>query len=469
MPPTSQTAPHSAADAFRSRVPAPAPLRPLPSAWKAITVASLAVLAAACGKAPQAGFTGMPPAQVVVQPAVARDIPIEYEYVAQTAGSREVEIRARVNGIVEKRLYEEGSTVKAGQPLFRLDAATYAAAVAQAEAAVASAEANAKQAEREYARLKPLIEAKAVSQREWDQAQSAHDIARAQVKEAQARLAAARVDLGYTQIVAPIHGVIGRALKVEGALANATGGDSLLATLAQTDPLHVNFSVAEKEKSERDAEIAAGSLKLAKGGFTVKLKTSEGRPLPQAGTLDFTDYKADANTGAYAARATVGNAGGLLTPGQFVRVVLTGATRPNAIVVPQRAVLDGPMGKFVYLAGKGQDGKPAAEPRPVVPGEWVSIDGKEKNGWVIRQGLNVGDPVIIDGMARIFAPGQPLVPMSPEEAAKAAAAQQPGAPGKPGDAPPPAKAPEAPKPAADAAKPASKPAASAADQPAAKK
>lgn len=402
----------------------------------------IAIGLAACGQAPQGGFQGMPPAQVVVQPAVAREVPLEFEYVAQTAGSREVEIRARVNGIVEKRLYDEGKVVRAGQPLFRLDAAPYAAAAAQAEAALASAEASAKQAEREYSRLQPLIEVKAVSQREWDQAQSALDIARAQVKEAQARLAAARVDLGYTNITAPLAGVVGRALKVEGALANASGGDSLLATLAQTDPLHVNFAIAEKEKSERDAEIAAGGIRLAKGGYGVKLRTSEGRPLPQSGALDFTDYKADANTGAYAARATVANPGGALTPGQFVRVVLTGATRPNAIVVPQRAVLDGPMGKFVYVAGKGQDGKPAAEPRPVVPGEWISLDGKDRNGWVIRQGLNVGDPVIIDGMARIFAPGQPIAPMSPEETAKAA--QQPGASSvappakpdaKPGDAP----------------------------------
>lgn len=401
---------------------------PRPQALRWAVAVSLAATLAACGKGPEGGFHGMPPAQVVVQPVTARDVAVEYEYVGQAAGSREVEIRARVNGIVEKRLYEEGSVVKAGQPLFKLDSAPYAAAVAQAEAALTSAEANAKQAEREYARLKPLIDVKAISQREWDQAQSTLDIARAQVKEAQARLATARVDLGYTQITAPIAGVIGRALKVEGALANATGGDSLLATLAQTDPLHVNFSIAEKEKSERDADIAAGQLKLPKEGFGVKLKTSEGKPLAATGSIDFTDYKSDANTGAYAARAKVANAGNALTPGQFVRVLLTGATRPNAIVVPQRAVLDGPMGKFVYVAGKGQDGKPAAEPRPVVPGEWVTLEGKDKNGWIIRQGLKAGDPVIIDGTARIFAPGQPIVPMTPEEAAKAAA-QQPGAAG----------------------------------------
>jgi membrane fusion protein (multidrug efflux system) len=118
----------------------------------------------------------------------------------------------------------------------------------------------------------------------------------------------------------------------------------------------------------------------------------------------------------------VGNADGALTPGQFVRVVLSGGTRPDAIALPQRAVLDGPLGKFVYVVGKGQDGKPAAEPRPVVPGEWVTLPGKDANAWIIRQGLKAGDQVIVDGMARIFAPGQPVVPMTAEEAAKAAAA-----------------------------------------------
>jgi membrane fusion protein (multidrug efflux system) len=115
-----------------------------------------------------------------------------------------------------------------------------------------------------------------------------------------------------------------------------------------------------------------------------------------------------------------------------VRVLLSGATRPNAIAVPQRAVLDGPMGKYVYVVGKGQDGKPAAEPRPVVPGEWVMLDGPNGNGWIIKQGLKAGDQVVIDGMARIFAPGQPLMPMTAEEAAKAAAAAPGGAPGQAG-------------------------------------
>lgn len=389
---------------------------------------ALLLALAACGQGPQ-GFHGLPPANVTYQVIAAREIPVEHEYVGQTAGSREVEIRARVNGIIEKRLYEEGAFVKQGQPLFKLESTLYAAQAANAEAAVATAEANLKQAEREFNRLKPLIDAKAISQKEWDSAASAYDIAKAQYKQAQAQLSSAKVDLGYTYITAPISGVIGRALKFEGGLANASG-DSLLATMAQTDPIHAYFSIAEAERNDTQAEIAAGTLKLPKGGYVVKLKTNDGKWLKAVGKMNFSDYKADANTGAYAARAEFANADNALTPGQFVRVVLTGATRPDAIAVPQRAVLDGPMGKFVYLVGKDKEGKTVAEPRPVVPGEWVTLEGKDKNAWIIRSGLKAGDQVIVDGMARIFAPGQPIVPMTAEEAAKAEAAQAAQAPGK---------------------------------------
>jgi len=389
----------------------------------AVASATLSALLAACGKGPDhGGAHGMPPAAVTYDVIKARDVAVEREYVGQANGSREVEIRARVNGIVERRLYEEGATIKKGQPLFKLDAAPYAAAAASAEAALATAEANLKQAEREYARLKPLIESKAIGQKEWDTAASAVDIARAQAKQAQAQVAAAKVDLGYTDIHAPITGTIGRALKIEGSLASAAS-DSLLATMAQTDPMHINFAISESERSSTQSEIASGALKLPASGYVVKLKNAEGQILKATGKIDFNDYKADGNTGAYAARAVFANPDGVLTPGQFVRVILAGGVRPNAIVVPQRAVLDGPMGKFVYIVGKGQDGKPAAEPRSVVPGEWVMLDGPGENkGWIIRQGLQAGDQVVIDGMARIFAPGQPLQPMTVEEAANAAKA-----------------------------------------------
>jgi membrane fusion protein, multidrug efflux system len=382
---------------------------------------------AACGPSGSQGqHGGFPPPAVTYEVVAARDVSVDQEYVGQTAGSREVEIRARVNGIIERRLYEEGAVVKAGQPLFKLESALYAAAAAQADAAVGTADANLKQAEREFNRLKPLIEAKAISQKEWDTAASALDVAKAQYKQAQAQLASARVDLGYTNVAAPITGVIGRALKVEGALATAAN-DSLLATMAQIDPMHVEFSIAERDRDALQTEIAAGTLKIPASGYSVKLKSSDGRWLKPVGKMNFRDYKSDTNTGAYAARAVFANPDNTLSPGQMVHVVLTGATRSQAITVPQRAVLDGPMGKYVYVVGKGQDGKPAAEQRPVVPGEWVALGGKDANSWIIRQGLKAGDQVIVDGMARIFAPGQPVQPMTADEAAKAAAAQAPAA------------------------------------------
>ena len=196
--------------------------------------------------------------------------------------------------------------------------------------------------------------------------------------------------------------------------------------MAQTDPMEVNFALSETDRARVQSDVAAGTLKLPEGGYAVKLKTSAGELLKESGKLNFGDYKADANTGAYASRALFANPKGDLTPGMFVRVILTGAVRPNSIAIPQRAVLSEADSKFVYVVGE-KDGKPVAVKKPVVPGEWVKLDGPDQNGWVIKQGLNAGDKVIVDGMARIFFPFAPIVPKTPEEAAKAAAAPQ-GAP-----------------------------------------
>ncbi|MFC4158040.1 efflux RND transporter periplasmic adaptor subunit [Chitinimonas lacunae] len=401
----------------------------LPFATRLVPALVAAALLSACGKGESAdahGGGGMPPTPTVVyQEATAHDVPLTFEYVGQTAGSREVEIRARVSGIVEKRLFEEGSRVRAGQRLFLLDSAPFAAQANAAEAELATAEARLKQAERDYQRLKPLIEAKAVSQKEFDDASSAQDLARAAVKAAQARLQSTRVDLGYTEVRAPMAGVIGRAAKVEGSLANAQG-DSLLATLAQTDPIHVNFVIPENDHNKLQAELAAGTIKQAPGGYTVRLKTSTGQTLKPSGRVDFNDYKADPNTGAYASRAEFPNSDNTLSPGQFVRVTLSGVYRPNVVAIPQRAVLDGPTGKFVYVVGN-KDGKTVAAPRPVVVGEWVKLEGSEANSWLIKQGLAAGDKVIVDGVKWIFYPFQEVKPMSVEQAAAAAKApkQQP--------------------------------------------
>lgn len=373
----------------------------------AIALSALLGISACKPKAPPAAG-GPPPADVAFLAVAPRDVVVDFEYVGQVAGSREVEVRARVTGIVQKRLYEEGSRVVAGQTLFKIDPATFAAQLAAAEADLFQAQARSRQATRDLDRIRPLAERKVVSRKELDDALSAADLAQAAVKSAEARVTTARIDLSYTDVKAPLGGIAGRALKVEGSLANAQG-DSLLTTIAQVDPIDVNFGVAEAEQRNRKAEIESGALVLPKGGFEVKLLSSDGKPLGRTGKVDFEDYKADLATGSFALRATFPNSDGLLAPGQFVRVVLGGARRPAALAVPQRAVLDAPTGKFVYVVGQSPNGT-VAEPRPVEVGEWVRFDGGERNGWLIRKGLKAGDQVIVDGTARIFFPGAPVKP-----------------------------------------------------------
>jgi membrane fusion protein (multidrug efflux system) len=389
----------------------------------------LALALAGCGKdkgGEHAGG-GMPPAAVKVMQVAPREVPVQFDYVGQVAGSREIEVRARVTGIVEKRLYEEGQRIREGQVMFRIDPAPYRARVAAAEAQLDQAKAQLAQAEREYARVKPLAEAEAASRKEADDALSTRDLARAAVKAAEAQLQQANIDLGYTDVRAPLAGVAGRAQKVEGSLAVA-GADSLLTTLAQTDPAYVNFGVGEVEYLRTRDEVARGVLKLDPKGFTVQLKGSDGAAIPLSGRLGFQDYKADTSTGAFALRATFDNKDGPRSPGQFVRVQLAGASRPDALAVPQRAVLDSAQGKFVYVIAE-KDGKTIAQPRPVKLGEWTRLDGELANAWVIREGLQAGDRVIVDGMARIFVPGSPVhiddgsAPAQPPAAAAAPAAK----------------------------------------------
>lgn len=380
------------------------------------------LLLGACGQQ-GAGDTSeeQAPAQVAIMTAQPQDAPVSFEYTGQISGSNEVEIRARVTGIIDQRLYEEGQTVKAGQTLFQLDDAMFKAQAAQAEAALASAKAQLQKAERDYARIAPLTSKDLLSRSERDDAASTVDIAKAAVMQAQASLQSARINLGYTTIKSPIDGVAGRAQQREGSLVE-TGSDSLLTTVAQTDPAYVDFGMAENDYQNLRQAIAANKLAMPDGGFSVALKTPAGAPLEQTGKMNFQDYKVDQQTGNVAMRATIANPNHRLLPGQFVHVLLQGAKRPNAIVLPQRAVLDNQQGKYVYVMAKNEQGVNVAQPRPVEPGEWVKMDGDLANGWIINSGLKAGDQVIVDGMARIFFPGMPVQEGAPEAAQSAAPA-----------------------------------------------
>ncbi|HYN13750.1 MAG TPA: efflux RND transporter periplasmic adaptor subunit [Burkholderiales bacterium] len=377
--------------------------------FEQLAITSVAVLLAACSpsggqeKGAKGGHGGpgggMPPAEVAVMTIAAKPLPVEFEYVGQTAGSREVEVRARVTGILLKRNFEEGARVKQGQSLFTIDPAPYQAAVARAEADLAAAEARRDQARRNAARLKPLYSEKAVSQKEYDDAASAEAIGAADAKAAQARLAEARLNLGYTRVEAPVSGITSRSQRSEGSLVS--GPDVLLTSVVQMDPMWVNFGIPDNEQARIRKEIAAGRLALAKGAeFDVALRLADGALHPAIGRLTFTDVRISPATGTGEARATIPNPEGALRPGQFVRVILRGATRPDAVAVPQRAMLEGPQGKFVYVVND----KSQAEARPVEAGEWSG------DSWVITSGLKPGDRVILDGVMKL-GPGAPVKPI----------------------------------------------------------
>jgi membrane fusion protein, multidrug efflux system len=381
----------------------------------------LALVVSACGQSngseKKGGHPGMgmPPPEVVVTEVKPQSLPLTFEYVGQTAGSREVEVRARVSGILLKRNFTEGTAVKEGQSLYTIDPAPFEAAVARSQADVGAAQARYEQAKRNAARLVPLYAEKAVSQKEYDDAVSGEEIGAADLKAARARLVTDKLNLSYTKVEAPRSGLASRSLRSEGSLVE--GPQTLLTTVVQTDPIWVNFGIADNEAAEFAKEVQAGRIVLAKSGqFEVALKHADGSLYERTGKLNFSDVRVSTSTGTREARAELPNPQGVLRPGEFVRVILRGATRPNALTVPQRAVLEGPQGKFVYIV----DQNGTAQPRPIEVGDWAG------DAWVVNKGVQPGDKVITDGLMRL-GPGAPVRIAD----ANAKPAAQPQGPGKP--------------------------------------
>ena len=348
----------------------------------------------------------MPPPEVAVITVQAKAQPVELEYTGQTAGSRETEVRARVAGILQKRLFEEGTAVKAGAPLFQIDPANFQTQVASLEAAVAVAEARVNQTRRDQARLAPLVAEKAISQKEFDDSKSAAESAEATLKQVQAQANEARLNLSYTKVPAPISGTTGIATKSEGSLV--TAGDSLLTTIVQTNPMYVNFSVSEGDLLRMTKQVTSGQLSVpgqraANGslGFTVNVKLADGSTYPRSGKLNFASEKVNPQTGSFDVRAEIPNPDGSLRPGQFVRVTLGGANRPNSLSVPQRAVIDSPFGKMVFVV----NAEDKLEPRP------VELDGWTLGQWIVTKGLKDGDRVLVDGFIKAHTPGMVVKPV----------------------------------------------------------
>ncbi|MDD2664185.1 MAG: efflux RND transporter periplasmic adaptor subunit [Dechloromonas sp.] len=365
----------------------------LPRRKIAVLIASTAL----CGSLLLAGCSGekpaapaMGPLPVTVLDMQPQRVPTSVEVMAQTEGARETEVRARVGGIIVKRLYQEGETVRAGQPLFQIDRAPY-------EIALAEAKAKAEQTAREANRLKGLAEAKAIARKDYDDALSADALAQAALRQAE-------LNLSWTTVTAPVAGTTGRAAKSEGNLVVA-GSDSLLTAIYQTNPIWVRFSLGES-----DLARFSGGRVTATDVKGVQLVLADGSVYEKPGRINFLASNIDTTLGTQGLRAEFDNPEQRLLPGQFVRVRLLTGERDGVFLVPQSAVIQTEKATLVMTAG--DDNKVA--PRPVQAGEWHGKD------WVILGGLKAGDKVIVDNLMKLK-PGAPVAPHAP--------GAQPGGPG----------------------------------------
>jgi len=361
------------------------------------------LILAACGAEPPAA---PPPPEVSIMTVAVQAIPNVIELPGRIQAIRTSEVRARVDGIVEARLYEEGSDVAAGKALFQIDPRQLRASSSAVQAQLARAQATAANAAQVVNRYQGLIADQAISKQEYDAAVAAQRTALADVALARAQLDSARLNLGYSTVTAPISGRVGRAQVTEGALVSASGG-TLLTTIEQIDRIYVNFSQSSSDLLTVRRDLSKGLLNMPSlGRVVVRLVLEDGSVSPVIGHLDFLDLSIDESTGTAALRAEFANPGQTLLPGQFVRARIEAGTRPDGMLVPQRAVKLTPQGATVMVIGP----KDVAVSRPVVLGE---LQGDR---WVVRSGLKAGDRVIVDGLQKVT-PGQPV------RIAKAAAAQ----------------------------------------------
>jgi len=387
--------------------------------WRYALCLLSALLAAGCSKEkPEAA--ARPTAEVGVMTVALRDVPIVYDFVGQTESSQQVEIRARVNGFLEKRVYTEGAVVKEGQTLFLMDRKPFEATLQAAQAQLAQEQARLTTAEADLRRVRPLAARNALSQRDLDDATGKAQAAAAGVEAARASVITAKLNLGYTTITSPVAGISSYAKRQPGSYIDTA--NSLLTYVAKLDPMWVNFSLSENEVLRMRTERESGAVKFPEQDrFEVVVILADGTEFPNHGRIAFADASFNSETGTYLVRAEVANREGTLRPGQFVRVKVHGAMRTNAIAVPQDAIVQSPRGQMVWVVGP--DNK--AHPRVVDVGEWTGTN------WVVRSGLKPGERVAVTGTLRL-APDAPVkaVEVRPGTATAAAsgAAAAPAAP-----------------------------------------
>ena len=363
---------------------------------KTLTCVVLLVGIAACHKAAPAG---PPPPEVTVLTVEPQTVPAKFEWVAEAAASKSVEVRAQVSGVIVARPYVEGTDVKKGTVLFRIDPRTYEANYESARARLAQAKATLANNARNLARLEPLLAERAVAQKDVDDARTAVEEAQAAVLDAQAAVRAAKKNYDDTFVRAEIDGRARRALMELGALVS--GPSDLLTTVEQVDPVYVLFNPSEQQVLTWRRDLASKRLILSPGLYQVQATFADGSVFAYKGNVNFVDIALQPSTGALQLRAAFPNPQHNLLPGQFVRAQLLGAKRTGAILVPQRAVQQGLNGPFVYVLGEGDK----VEARDVVASDWTGTQ------WLIESGLKAGDRVIVDGGQKVT-PGQPVRAMA---------------------------------------------------------
>ncbi len=396
-----------------------------PARWsRRLFVLALAAMLAACGPSAPSGDAaaaggGMPPPEVGVVTVVPGDVGLTTELPGRLEASRVAQVRARAAGILQERLFREGSEVKAGQSLFRIDAAPYTAALQSAQATLARSQANLTQATSLAERYAPLVKENAVSQQEYASAVAAQKQAEADVAAGKAAVQTANINLGYARVTAPISGRIGRALVTEGALVGQ-GEPTPLAVIQQTHPMYVNFTQSAAEVYQLRKAMDQGRLKGAGAdAAAVQVVLEDGSVYELPGRLLFADLTVDSATGQVTLRAEVPNPKGTLLPGLYVRVRLEQAKASNAITLPQQAVTRSAQGDTVSVVGA--DGK--------IETRQVKVGGQQGGRWVITDGVKAGEQIMVDGFQKLqmLPPGTPV---------KAVPWQDPG------QAPPAASAPE---------------------------
>ncbi|HEZ2483943.1 TPA: multidrug efflux RND transporter periplasmic adaptor subunit MtrC [Neisseria meningitidis] len=359
----------------------------------AALAASVALALSSCGKADEAAQGGQPAGREAPAPVVGvvtvhpQTVALTVELPGRLESLRTADVRAQVSGIIQKRLFQEGSYVRAGQPLYQIDSSTYEANLESARAQLATAQATLAKADADLARYKPLVAADAISKQEYDAAVTAKRSAEAGVKAAQAAIKSAGISLNRSRITAPISGFIGQSKVSEGTLLNA-GDTTVLATIRQTNPMYVNVTQSATDVMKLRRQIAEGKLLAADGAIAVGIKFDDGTVYPEKGRLLFADPTVNESTGQITLRAAVPNDQNILMPGLYVRVLMDQVAADNAFVVPQQAVTRGTKDTVMIVNAQG-----GMEPRE------VTVAQQQGANWIVTSGLKDGDKVVVEGIS----------------------------------------------------------------------